>query len=269
MALQDKGEAPDRFASVAPQAMSAASSPARIAIRFDHVSKSYSRQAHRGLLRQRLIGFLKRTPAPTFRALNQITFELRQGDSLAVVGPNGAGKSTLLRLALGITAPDSGSVGVEGTSAALIELGAGFHPDLTGAENVMLNASLLGLTRKEAIAQYDSIVSFSGIAEFMEEPLRTYSNGMIMRLAFSIAVRVNPDILFIDELLAVGDQDFQRKCIDEIQRLKSAGKTLVCVSHSMDVLHELCERALWMEHGEIKMFDSAATVLDQYERTAG
>ena len=234
-------------------------------ISFEGVSKSYLRNAGRGLLRNRLVAWLKRSPLETLRALDDISFEVREGESLAVVGANGAGKSTLLRLATGISMPDSGSVTVHGTIAALMELGAGFHPDLTGAENLVLNASLLGLSRKRTYEEFDSILEFSGIADFINEPLRTYSSGMVLRLAFSVAVRVNPDVLFLDEVLAVGDQEFRGKCIEEIKRLKHAGKTLVYVSHQTELTRELCDVALWLEHGKLKMFGPAATVLDSYE----
>jgi len=239
--------------------------PADFVISFEGVSKSYVRNASRSLLRHRVASWITRAPADRFPALRDVTFQLPFGESLAVVGVNGAGKSTLLRLATGISAPDTGRVKVRGTMAALMELGAGFHPDLTGAENLVLNASLLGLTRSRTYELFDSIVEFSGVRDFIDEPLRTYSSGMIMRLAFSVAVRVKPDVLFIDEVLSVGDQQFQRKCIDEIMRLKSAGKTLVCVSHQTTVLRELCDRALWLEHGEVKMCGPLSTVLDSYE----
>ncbi len=239
--------------------------PADCVIRFERVNKSYLRNASRSLLRHRLTSWITRVPAERFSALKDVSFELRSGESLAVVGANGAGKSTLLRLATGVSVPDSGRVEVRGTMAALMELGAGFHPDLTGAENLVLNASLLGLSRRKTYEQFDSIVEFSGIKDFIDEPLRTYSSGMILRLAFSVAVRVNPDILLIDEVLSVGDQEFQRKCIDEIRRLKGTGKTLVCVSHGTAVLRELCDRGLWLEHGEIKMCGPLNTVIDSYE----
>ena len=239
--------------------------PAPKVISFEGISKSYLRNAGRTLLRHRLKSWLTGAPAETFCALKDVTFEVLSGVSLAVVGANGAGKSTLLRLAAGLAAPDSGRVRVQGTIAALMELGAGFHPDLTGTENVLLNAALLGLTRKQTYEQFDSIVEFSGIKDFIDEPLRTYSSGMMLRLAFSVAVRANPDILLIDEILSVGDQQFQRKCIDEIKRLKSAGTTLVCASHATAMLRELCEQALWLEHGEVRMWGSTATVLDSYE----
>src|SRR5208282_1846016 len=214
----------------------AAVRPTESVISFEGVSKSYLRNASRTLLRHRFKSWLTGAPAEMFCALKDVTFALPRGVSLAVVGANGAGKSTLLRIATGIAAPNCGRVRVQGTIAALMELGAGFHPDLTGRENVLLNAALLGLTRRETYEQFDSIVEFSGIADFINEPLRTYSSGMMMRLAFSVAVRANPDILVIDEILSVGDQNFQRKCVDEIKRLKSSGKTLVCVSHATAVL---------------------------------
>jgi ABC-type polysaccharide/polyol phosphate transport system ATPase subunit len=238
--------------------------PSHVVLKFEDVSKSYLRNAGRALLRHRLVSWAKRTPLETFCALDNASFEVRYGESLAVVGSNGAGKSTLLRLATGISVPDLGHVTIRGTVAALMELGAGFHPDLTGAENLVLNASLLGLTRKKTYEQFDSIVDFSGIGEFIEEPLRTYSSGMILRLAFAVAVRVNPDILFIDEMLSVGDQTFQAKCVEEIKRLKHAGKTLICVSHDMQVIRDLCELAIWLEHGKIKMFGPIETILEAY-----
>lgn len=239
--------------------------PAPKVISFEGVSKSYLRNAGRTLVRHRLKSWLTGSPADTFCALKDVSFEVPAGVSLAVVGANGAGKSTLLRLAVGLAAPDLGRVTVVGTTAALMELGAGFHPDLTGTENVLLNASLLGLSRKRTYEQFDSIVEFSGIKDFIDEPLRTYSSGMVLRLAFSVAVRANPDILFVDEILSVGDQQFQRKCIDEIKRLKSAGRTLVFVSHATAVLRDLCEQALWLDHGEVRMWGSTAKVLDCYE----
>jgi ABC-type polysaccharide/polyol phosphate transport system ATPase subunit len=245
--------------------LSLSAHPSHTVLKFAKVNKSYLRNAGRALLRHRLASWLRRTPMETFRALDDISFEVRSGESLAVVGSNGAGKSTLLRLATGIAMPEQGTVAIHGNFAALMELGAGFHPDLSGAENLVLNASLLGLSRKKTYEEFDSIVEFSGIGEFIEEPLRTYSSGMILRLAFAVAVRVNPDILFIDEMLSVGDQQFQSKCVQEIKRLKHAGKTLICVSHDTNVVRDLCELAVWLEHGKIKMFGPSAAVLDAYE----
>lgn len=245
-----------------------ATTPARCVIRFENVHKKYIRMARRMLLRQRLVSWLLNLPRGYTDALQDVSFEVNHGDSLAIVGSNGAGKSTLLRLAIGIAQPDSGRITIHGTTAGLIELGAGFHPDLTGAENLVLNASLLGLSREQTYAQFDSIVDFSGIRDYINEPLRTYSSGMVLRLAFSIAIRVDPDILFIDEILGVGDQEFQAKCADEIKHMKDRGKTLVCVSHNTDVLRELCEVAMWLDRGQIKMFGPCKAVLDRYEKVA-
>jgi lipopolysaccharide transport system ATP-binding protein len=253
----------DRGAPAATQAR-AAPVPAPV-LRFDKVSKTYAHGASRTLLRRGLMAWLTGTRSDVFYALRNVSFELSPATSLAVVGANGAGKSTLLRCATGISTPDAGRVQVRGTIAALMELGAGFHPDLTGAENVMLNASLLGLTRQQTYAQFDRIVEFSGLAKFIDEPLRTYSSGMVLRLAFSVAVRVDPDILVIDEVLAVGDTEFQEKCIAEIIGLKQSGKTLIFVAHQLALLRQLCEQALWLEHGELKMFGPSAEVIDAYE----
>lgn len=249
-------------ASAQAQTRSAAVEPV---LHFEGVSKTYTHNASRMLLRRGLLSWLGGSRSDIFYALRNVSFDLSAATSLAVVGANGAGKSTLLRCATGISSPDEGRVQVRGTIAALMELGAGFHPDLTGAENVMLNASLLGLTRRQTYQQFDRIVEFSGLAGFIDEPIRTYSSGMVLRLAFSVAVRVDPDILMIDEVLAVGDIEFQEKCVAEITRLKHSGKTLICVAHDMNLLRNLCEQALWLERGELKMFGPCAAVLDAYQ----
>jgi len=248
-------------AALEPQAAVAS----QCVLRFTGVTKTYRHNASRMLLRRGLLSWFTRSGSDIFYALRDVSFELDANTSLAVVGANGAGKSTLLRCATGISKPDKGRVEVRGTIAALMELGAGFHPDLTGAENVLLNASLLGLTRRETLQQFDGIVEFSGLGNFIDEPLRTYSSGMVLRLAFSVAVRVDPDILVIDEILAVGDIDFQEKCIAEIMRLKQSGKTLIYVAHNLSSLRKLCDRALWLEHGKLRMFGPCAEVLDAYE----
>jgi ABC-type polysaccharide/polyol phosphate transport system ATPase subunit len=200
-----------------------------------------------------------------FYALRNVSFEIAQGESVGIVGSNGAGKSTLLSIITGLAMPDEGSVQVNGRIAALLELGSGFHPDLTGRENIRLNASLLGFTRKETDDLYESIVDFSGVGEFIDEPLRTYSSGMMLRVAFSVAVNVDPDILLIDEILAVGDQAFQAKCLERIQRLRSCGKTLLCVSHSASMLAQFCDRAIWLDHGQVVMQGDLTEVLQAYE----
>jgi len=219
-------------------------------IEFQSVSKKFHRHVGQMLLRNHLTRLLTGQREKPFFALKHVSFSLQRGESLAVIGSNGAGKSTLLGLVAGILQPDEGTVTVRGQVAALLELGSGFHPDLTGRENVRLNAALLGLSRKQTAAAFDAIVEFSGIGEFIDEPLRTYSTGMTMRLAFSVAINRDPEILLIDEVLAVGDAAFQAKCIDKIHDFRRAGKTLLFVSHS-NMVQQLCDRALWLDHGEL------------------
>ena len=233
-------------------------------IRFQNVTKSFPRHCGHMLLREHVAALLRGAHRDRFYALKHVSFDVEKGDSLAVVGANGAGKSTLLGLVAGLATPDAGQVQVRGRIAALLELGSGFHGDLTGRENVSLNASLLGLSRKETAARFDSIVEFSGIGDFIDEPLRTYSSGMVMRLAFAVAVNIDPDILVIDEVLAVGDVSFQTRCREKIHELGQAGKTLLCVSHSGTMLQELCSRAIWLDHGELVMSGTTREVLESY-----
>jgi len=222
-------------------------------IEFRNVSKHFPRLRGQMLMRNRIAALLTGRHKERFYALRDVSFEVHNGESLAVIGSNGAGKSTLLGLTAGLAAPNDGRVIVEGRVAALLELGSGFHYDLTGTENVRLNAALLGLTRKETERRFAEIVEFSGIGEFIDEPLRTYSSGMVMRLAFSIAMNIDPDILLIDEILAVGDQAFQTKCIERLHEFRRRSKTMVCVSHAMPLLLKLCDRAIWLDHGELMM----------------
>jgi ABC-type polysaccharide/polyol phosphate transport system ATPase subunit len=235
------------------------------AIEFSGVSKIFSRSVGRSLLRDHLTRRLERHRHERFYALKNVSFQIPAGENVAIVGTNGAGKSTLLGLVAGLTDPDTGSVAVSGHVTALLELGSGFHPDLTGVENVFLNASLLGLNREQVRECFDLIVDFSGIGEFIDEPIRTYSTGMILRLAFAVAVNVNPDILLVDEVIAVGDQAFQQKCFDKISEFKYNGKTLICVSHSIPIVQQLCTRALWLDHGELVMDGDIQTVLQAYQ----
>ncbi len=238
-------------------------------IRFQNVSKTFSRHSGQLLLRQRVAHLFRRTPAERFAALSGVSFEVKRGESMAIVGPNGAGKSTLLSLVAGLSRPDTGSIEVNGRVAALLELGCGFHPDLTGAENVRLNASLLGLSRRRAAEVFDDIVDFSGIGDFIQEPLRTYSSGMQMRLAFAVAVHMDPDIFIVDEILAVGDHAFQAKCRQKIIELKRSGKTLLAVSHAAASILDLCERGIWLNRGQVVMDGALAKVVAAYESQAG
>jgi lipopolysaccharide transport system ATP-binding protein len=232
-------------------------------IEFDNVSKKFTRHAGQMLLRNHLTRFFTGQKDDPFFALKHVSFSVERGESLAVIGSNGAGKSTLLGLVAGISKPDEGTVEVNGQVTALLELGSGFHPSLTGRENVRLNAALLGLSRRQTAEAFERIVEFSGIREFIDEPLRTYSTGMTMRLAFSVAINRDPEILLVDEVLAVGDAAFQAKCIEKIREFRNAGKTLLFVSHT-SMIQQLCDRAVWLDHGELILSGAVAGVLEAY-----
>lgn len=231
----------------------------------DRVTKKFQRHAAQRLLREHVSTWWKHRESVDFFALKEVSFEVASGESVAIIGANGAGKSTLLGLICGLAKPTTGSIQVNGKVAALLELGSGFHPDLTGRENLFLNASLLGFNRQETNLLFESIVDFSGLADVIDEPLRTYSTGMAMRLAFSVAINIDPDILIVDEVLAVGDHAFQQKCLERIAKFRAAQKTLLFVSHSTSVVTEFCDRALWLDHGELVMQGDAARVIAAYE----
>jgi ABC-type polysaccharide/polyol phosphate transport system ATPase subunit len=214
------------------------------------------------------VNSLRRRERAWFYALKNVSFQLKSGESIAIVGRNGAGKSTLLSLITGLTRPDAGRIETTGRIAALLELGSGFHSDLTGAENVRLNAALLGFSRKQTDRLFDSILDFAEIGDFINEPLRTFSSGMILRLAFSVAVNLDPDILVVDEIIAVGDQGFQAKCFDRIRQFRERGKTIVAVSHATGILLELCDRALFLDQGELVVDGEIGSVLDAYTGSA-
>jgi ABC-type polysaccharide/polyol phosphate transport system ATPase subunit len=234
-------------------------------IRLAGVSKYFYRLQGSALLRKHVESWIRRSRKERFYALKDVSFHIEPGENVALVGTNGAGKSTLLSLICGLTEPDAGALSVSGRIGPLLQLGAGFHQDLSGRENLRLNAALLGLTRKRTEALTERIVEFSGIGEFIDEPQRTYSSGMTMRLAFSVAVHMDPDILILDEVLAVGDHAFQAKCFDKIFEFKNSGKTMLCVSHAAGSIAQLCERALWLDRGELIMDGPFAEVIDAYE----
>jgi ABC-type polysaccharide/polyol phosphate transport system ATPase subunit len=234
-------------------------------VQFRDVWKGFQRHTGRLLLRSHIQNiFAAHRQTERFYALRGVSFQLEHGECLAVIGANGAGKSTLLNLVAGLVPPERGTVQVNGRVAALLELGSGFHPDLTGAENVRLNAALLGIGRKRLESIYPEIVDFAELADFMEEPLRTYSAGMVMRLAFAVAVNVDPDILLIDEVLAVGDSAFQAKCFSRILEFRQRGKSILCVSHASGMVQQLCERAVWLDHGDLMLDGSISEVCDAY-----
>ena len=201
-----------------------------------------------------------------FWALKNISFEIKQGESVGFIGRNGAGKSTILKLLAGVTKQSSGQIEVNGKVAALIEVGAGFHPELTGRENVYLNGSILGMKKVDLDKCFDSIVSYAELEEFIDTPVKYYSSGMYVRLGFSIAAHTNPDIFLIDEVLAVGDEAFQAKCLNTLAAHKAAGKTMILVSHSMEKVTEVCDRCIYVSHGEVKYDGSPSAAIKQYRK---
>jgi ABC-2 type transport system ATP-binding protein len=235
------------------------------AVVFESVTKSFSRHGARMLLRERIAEWMRPSARTRFEALKNVSFELERGESLGLIGPNGAGKSTLLNLASGLSLPDSGTIQVHGRVAPLLELGAGFHPDLTGAENVRINAALMGLTRRQTRERFEEIIEFSGVRDFIHEPLRTYSNGMMLRLAFAVAVHTDPEILLVDEAIGAGDQAFYTRCLDKIRSFQREGKTIVLASHSIALMTMLCQHALWLDHGRVVRTGPAAAVAAEYQ----
>jgi ABC-2 type transport system ATP-binding protein len=220
------------------------------AIEIDHVSKRFRLFREKpSSLKARLIS--SRSRAEDFWALRDVTFDVRQGESLGLIGHNGSGKTTLLKVIAGILRPTAGVVRSRGRVAALLELGAGFHPELTGRENVYLNASFLGLTRRDTDRVYDDIVEFAEISDFMDNQVKFFSSGMLVRLGFAVAVHVDPEILLVDEVLAVGDEAFQAKCLNRIRGFQQEGRTIVLVSHALDTVRQVCDRAVMLDHGEL------------------
>lgn len=199
-----------------------------------------------------------------FWGLRDISFSVGQGRSVGIIGANGSGKSTLLRLVGGVGRPDLGTVRVNGRIGALLDLGLGFHPDLTGRENAIVTGILNGLTRQQVLDRFDSIVDFAEIGEFIDSPLRTYSTGMRLRLAFATAVHADPEVLLIDEVLAVGDTAFQRKCLDRMAEFKAQGCAILLVSHESSTVEEMCDEAVWLDHGRLMAYAPAAETVRQY-----
>lgn len=193
-----------------------------------------------------------------------ISFTVSKGESIGIIGKNGCGKSTLLKLLSRIIYPDKGTIKINGRVVSLIELGAGFHPDMTGKENIYINASIFGLTKKEIDSKLQDIIEFSGLNNAINNPVRTYSSGMYMRLAFSVAINVNADIILIDEILAVGDINFQKKCLNRLREIEKKGTTIVLVSHSLGQVEEFCNRALWIKDGKIQMDGKPSIVNQEY-----
>src|ERR671918_3002995 len=220
------------------------------AIEIDGVSKRFRLFRQKpSSLKQRVL--TARSRADELWALHDVSFDVREGTTFGLIGHNGSGKTTLLKCIAGILRPTSGTIRQRGRLAALLELGAGFHPDLTGRENVYLNASFLGLSRRDTDRIFDDVVAFAELEEFVDNQVKFYSSGMLVRLGFAVAVHVDPEVLLIDEVLAVGDESFQRRCIDRVRRFQEEGRTIVLVSHALDVVRVVCDEAVMLEHGRV------------------
>lgn len=234
------------------------------AIIVDNVTKKFKVYFDKpNTLKERLV-FWKNNKAEERVVLENINLEIKKGETVALIGVNGSGKSTLLKLMTKIIYPNKGKIITYGKLTSLLELGAGFHDDFTGRENIYFNASIFGLTRKEIDARIDDIIEFSELGNFIDNPVRTYSSGMYMRLAFSVAINVEADILLIDEILAVGDQHFQDKCFNKLEELKNSNKTIVIVSHSLGSIEKLCDRAIWINKGHVQLDGKSKEVIKQY-----
>ena len=240
-----------------------------IAIRVDNVTKKFKLYYDKpSTLKERLV-FWNHKKADEHIVLDDISLEIMKGETVALIGVNGSGKSTLLKLMTKIIYPNKGKIETYGKLTSLLELGAGFHPDFTGRENIYFNASIFGLTRKEIDNRLNDIIEFSELGEFIDNPVRTYSSGQYMRLAFSIAINVDADILLIDEILAVGDQHFQDKCFKKLEELRDSDKTIVIVSHAIATLKEICTRGIWISEGRIAADGNICEVADKYTEVCG
>ena len=238
-----------------------------IAIKVDNVTKNFKLYYDKpSTLKERLV-FWNRKKADEHVVLDNISLDIKKGETVALIGVNGSGKSTLLKLMTKIIYPNKGKIETFGKLTSLLELGAGFHPDFTGRENIYFNASIFGLTKKEIDKRINEIIEFSELGEFIDSPVRTYSSGMYMRLAFSVAINVDAEILLIDEILAVGDQHFQTKCFNKLQELRDSDKTIVIVSHSLDSIKKLCTRGIWISEGKIKADGEINTVASAYQES--
>jgi len=236
-----------------------------IVIEVKNVYKSFNVFFDRAnTLKERLLFWNRNKRREKREVLNDINIDIRKGEIVGLIGVNGSGKSTLLKLMTKIIYPNNGTVKTKGKLTSLLELGAGFHPDFSGRENIYFNASIFGLTKKEIDKRLEDIIEFSELRDFIDNPVRTYSSGMYMRLAFSVAINVDAEILLIDEILSVGDQHFQEKCFERIEKLKKEGKTIVFVSHGMGSVKKFCTRAVWLHSGVVKMDGDINEVIDAY-----
>jgi ABC-type polysaccharide/polyol phosphate transport system ATPase subunit len=236
-----------------------------IVIEFKNVTKQFSKQNQK-TFKEFLPALIKgEQTTESFTALDDISFKIKKGETVGIIGPNGSGKSTILKLIAGVMTPNKGEVIIKGKISPLIELGAGFHPELTGRENIYLNGAILGLKRKEIDKNLQSIIDFSELQEFVDQPVKHYSSGMYMRLAFAVAIHVNPEILLVDEILAVGDTAFQAKCFAKMEEYKKdASKTIIIVSHDLNSIEKMCDKVMLIEHGQMKIFNNTERVIYEY-----
>ena len=234
-------------------------------IKFDHVTKKFS-QLNQKTFKEFIPALIRgEQTTESFTALSDISFEIKKGETVGIIGPNGSGKSTILKLIAGVMSPNSGKITVKGKISPLIELGAGFHPELTGSENIYLNGAILGLKRKEIDKNFQSIVDFAELQEFIEQPVKHYSSGMYMRLAFAVAVHVHPEILIVDEILSVGDQKFQEKCFAKMEEFKkSKDVTIIFVSHSPNQIKQFCTRAIYINQHQIQYDGDTQKAIQEY-----
>ena len=242
------------------------------AVRAEGVHKRYRRTARGFQLRTLKSALLGRRGAEalagdeTIAAVENVSFEIARGEAFGIVGGNGTGKSTLLKMIAGILKPTTGTLATSGRVAALIELGAGFHPEISGRENIFINGAVLGLSKREISARYERIVEFSGLADFLEEPVKNYSSGMYVRLGFAVAIHTDPEILLVDEVLAVGDEAFAHRCLRRIEELLASGRTVIFVSHALGLVEDLCSRVLWLDNGRVRLLGEPRRVVDGYRQ---
>jgi ABC-type polysaccharide/polyol phosphate transport system ATPase subunit len=235
-----------------------------LALEVDHLTKNFRIHREKTNSIKALIAARGRTRYDEFTALNDVSFIVKEGEVFGVIGENGSGKSTLLKCMAGILQPNAGTVRVHKRMSALLELGAGFHPELSGRDNVFLNAAILGMSRRDISLRFDDIVDFSGLAGFIDAPVKTYSSGMYVRLAFAVAINVDPRLLIIDEILAVGDVSFQQRCLEKFVEFRNEGRTIVLVTHAMTTVKDMCDRAIWLTHGTITGEGDPADLVEEY-----
>ena len=238
-------------------------------IEINNISKHYRLYYDKGTSLKEKILFTKRNHYEKRTVLEDVSLTVRKGEAVGLIGANGCGKSTLLKLIARIIYPDQGTVTTRGRISSLIELGAGFHPDMTGRENIYTNASIFGLTHREIEGRLEEIIAFSELGEAIDTPVRTYSSGMYMRLAFAVAIHVDADILLVDEILAVGDLAFQAKCLDRMRQIKEQGTTIIIVSHALSQIEDICQRTVWLQNGKVCMDGPPAQVHPAYLQSMG